>query len=493
MSVAIPKRPRFTEEEALALARNLYGLKGMGKELSSERDQNFFIQDESGRKFILKIANAAEKKEVLEFQNQAISHLRKEVPQFSWPEIRETVLGEQITTVEHRSGSCHFVRLLSYLPGRFLAHVRPHKPELLRSLGVLLGTMDKALTGFTHPAMHRDLKWDMKQAPATIREYLSQVEGPERRATIEQFLAQYEGQVVPAAAQLRTSVIHNDANDYNVLVGHVSADPDGRFSRVAGIIDFGDMLNGYHVCELAVGAAYALMGKSRPLEAAASIVAGYNEVCALTELELEVLFHMICMRVCLSVTICAHQQKQEVGNEYLKISEKAAWALLGRLQTVNPQFAYYTFRQACHLPPCPQSPAVVEWLRSHQDFFGPVIEPDPRKKPAVIFDLSVGSLQLSQLEEPWDLRSFTELLFGEMNKAKAQVGIGRYNEARRIYTSDIFRVAGNDAQEWRTIHLGVDLYLEPGSAVLAPLEGVVHSFKDNSSSLDYGGDHHPRA
>jgi 4-aminobutyrate aminotransferase-like enzyme len=154
---------------------------------------------------------------------------------------------------------------------------------------------------------------------------------------------------------------------------------------------------------------------------------------------------------------------------------------------VNPQFAYYTFRQACHLPPCPQSPAVVEWLRSHQDFFGPVIEPDPRKKPAVIFDLSAGSLQLSQLEEPWDLRSFTELLFGEMNKAKAQVGIGRYNEARRIYTSDIFRVAGNDARAWRTIHLGVDLYLEPGSAVLAPLEGVVHSFKDNSSSLDYGG------
>jgi 4-aminobutyrate aminotransferase-like enzyme/Ser/Thr protein kinase RdoA (MazF antagonist) len=486
MSVITRKRPHFTEKEAQDIAGNLYKSKGAAKELPSERDQNFYIKDESGREFILKISNAAEKKEVLEFQNLAISRLRREVPQYSWPEIRETASGDQVTTVEHCSGSRHFIRLLSYLPGCFLAHVRPHKPELLRSLGVFLGTMDKSLAGFTHEAMHRDLKWNMKQAPAIIRQYLPQIEEPERRAIVENFLAQYEGHVGPAAPQLRTSVIHNDANDYNVLVGHISTDPYGRFSQVVGLIDFGDMLHSYAICELAVGAAYAMMGKNQPLAAAAPIVAGYHEVYPLSELELEVLFEMICMRLCLSVTISAHQQKQEIDNEYLKISEKPAWTLLGQLQTVSPRLAYYTFRQACHLPPCPQSPAVVQWLKSHQDRFGPVIEPNLREKSPVIFDLSSGSPQLSRLAEPWNLQSFTELLFGKMNIVKARVGIGRYDEARRIYTSDIFKAAGNDTPEWRTIHLGIDLYMEPGSAVLAPLEGVVHSFKENNASLDYG-------
>jgi 4-aminobutyrate aminotransferase-like enzyme/Ser/Thr protein kinase RdoA (MazF antagonist) len=479
-------RPRFTEEEARRLARDLYGLKGGLIELPSERDQNFHVRAESGREFVLKIANAAEKKEVLEFQSQAVRRLKSEVSQIAWPEVRETVRGEEIATAEHSGGSRHLVRLLNYLPGPFLAQVRPHGRELLRSLGAFLGTMDRALAGFDHPAMDRDLKWNMKRAPATIRRYLPQVEGRERRETVERFLSLYQEHVVPAAARLRTSVIYNDANDNNVLVGPASADPFERFSRVVGVIDFGDMLHGYPVCELAVGAAYAMMGKNQPLEAAASVVSGYHDVYPLTEPELETLFPMIGMRLCLSVVISAQQKKQETDNEYLTISEKPAWALLGQLRAVNPRLAHYTFRRACGLPPCPRTPAVVEWLKSHGEDCGPVVQPDPREKTAVVFDLSPGSPQLSRLEEPWEVQSFTDLLFGELKLAKARVGIGRYNEARRIYTSGTFEVAGNDGREWRTVHLGVDLYMEPGSAVTAPLEGTVHSLRDNDAPLDYG-------
>ena len=40
--------------------------------------------------------------------------------------------------------------------------------------------------------------------------------------------------------------------------------------------------------------------------------------------------------------------------------------------------------------------------------------------------------------------------------------------------------------ERRTVHLGVDLTVPAGSAVHAPLDGIVHGFEDARGRLDYG-------
>jgi len=165
------------------------------------------------------------KREVLELQVQAIRHLARSVPDYAWPEVLRTSLGEDIATTEHRSGTKHFVRLMGYLPGRFLSQVRPHSPDLLRSLGVFLGSMDKAFASFHHPAADRELKWNMKFAPSTIRGSLHHLAEPEGRALVNHFLKRYEDLTLPLLPQLRTSVIHNDANDNNVLVGRASAAP----------------------------------------------------------------------------------------------------------------------------------------------------------------------------------------------------------------------------------------------------------------------------
>jgi 4-aminobutyrate aminotransferase-like enzyme len=73
-----------------------------------------------------------------------------------------------------------------------------------------------------------------------------------------------------------------------------------------------------------------------------------------------------------------------------------------------------------------------------------------------------------------------------MSKAGADMGVGRYNEARLCYRGPQFAREGNDGAEWRTVHIGMDLFLPPGAPVLAPLEGTVHSFADNTQPLDYG-------
>ena len=45
---------------------------------------------------------------------------------------------------------------------------------------------------------------------------------------------------------------------------------------------------------------------------------------------------------------------------------------------------------------------------------------------------------------------------------------------------------GNEVDEWRTIHLGMDLFIQEGSPVFAPLDGIVHSFANNNRKHDYG-------
>ena len=481
-----PIRPRFSNEEAQAIVLKLWNLTSTARELPSERDLNFHIRAENGPEFVLKISNSREKREVLELQVQAIRHLARHVPDYSWTELLKTESGEDIATVEHREGTKHLVRLMSYVPGKFLSQVRPHLPDLLRSLGVFLGSMDRAFASFHHPAADRELKWNMKLASSTIRQSLQHIAAPVGVALVDHFLRRYEELIQPLLPRLRTSVIHNDANDNNVLMNRMSSDGGAPDLRVAGIIDFGDMVAGFPVLELAVGAAYAAMGKNDPLAAAAPVVYGYHQVFPLTETEIACLYDFIAMRLCLSVVISAEQRKKEPANEYLSISEKPAWALLEKWRCVSPDFARYVFRGACGLSPCSQTEMVMSWLKGHRDELGPVVDCDFKKNRPFIFDLGVGSLQLSSWKDPEDWEELSALLFGQMAAAKSRVGIGRYNEVRRLYTSDIFKTAGNDTPEWRTVHLGIDLHLEPGSAVLAPLDGVVHSFANNSGHGDYG-------
>jgi 4-aminobutyrate aminotransferase-like enzyme/Ser/Thr protein kinase RdoA (MazF antagonist) len=472
--------PNFTEVEAAQFAREWYGLGGSVRPLPSERDQNFYLKTDDGREFALKIANVAEQGELLELQHRMLEHLATHAPSLALPRVCPAVSGEDLATIRDRNGAHHFLRLLTWIPGEVLARVNPHTPELRHSLGQTLGTMDRALQNFTHPSARRELKWDLKRA-AWIRDYLHYIARPERRALIERQLVYFESRVAPALSALRESVIYNDANDYNVLVSN-----DARNRRVIGVIDFGDALHSHTICNLAIAAAYAILDKADPLAAAAQIVAGYHAEFPLTAAELEILFPLICARLMVSVTNSAYQQTVEPDNEYLLISERPAWALLEKLDSLNPQFAHYTFRQACGLPACPPESAIAQWLRDNADSLGRIVAPDLKTADRLIIDLSVGSLEISNPDEAAKTAKFTRKILERMREANAAVGIGRYNEARALYTSEIFKCEGNDGPAWRTIHLGLDLFMEAGSPVFAPLDATVHSFRNNAGQLDYG-------
>jgi len=475
--------PQFTAEEAEWVARTAHGMHGRATALPSERDQNFLIETPEGRRAVLKFANEQQRQAVLDLENKVMAHLAVAQQDVTLPAVLAERDGRVIGTAYSSAGGQSFVRMVTYVPGRRLADARPHSPELLRSLGRAVARLDAALKGFSHPEMRREFHWDLQRAGAA-RKYLADLDTAEQRSLVEKALDRFETRTPPALGQLPAQVIHNDANDSNVLV---TAPPGARCEfRVTGIVDFGDVVHAPRVCDLAVACAYALLGKPNWLAAAAEVAAGYHAVAPLEERELALLFDLIRARLCLSVCLCAHQSKHAPGNDYLLVSRSDAWAALEAMAQVAPEWPLYRFRAACGMEACPHAAHVRRWLEENRGRFAPVVEPDPQAARARIFDLSAASPELDSRLDPADEPAFSAFIFGEMKKAGAEIGVGRYDEARMCYRGDQFAREGNDGPEWRTVHIGMDLFQPAGAPVFAPLEGTVHSFADNALPLDYG-------
>ena len=69
---------------------------------------------------------------------------------------------------------------------------------------------------------------------------------------------------------------------------------------------------------------------------------------------------------------------------------------------------------------------------------------------------------------------------------KAKIAIGGYLEKRNLYKRSKYFNEQKDSSDERNIHLGVDIWAISGTIVLAALDGVVHSFKNNTNHGDYG-------
>jgi Ser/Thr protein kinase RdoA (MazF antagonist) len=471
----------LSEKDAEALARSLYGLEAEALPLPGEFDDNVRLSAPDGRAFVLKAMHPARERGLVELQCAALRRLGERSPLLPVPRVVPTRGGDDVAVAPGPDGRPRLVWALTWLPGTPLAVARPRSPELLAGLGRLLGELDGTLLDFEHPEAHRDFKWDLARA-SWIRGALDHVKDPGRRALAERALARYEAEVVPALPRLRRGVIHGDANDHNVLVG-----PPRTFPReVTGLLDFGDMHHGLLAAEAAVAAAYALLGQDDPLAAAAAVFSGYQAAFPLQGEEIALLFALVGARLAVSVTSSAVRAKEAAADPYVTVSEAPVWEALERLDRVHPRFAHYVFREACGLPPVPRGPALVSWLEGARARAAPVLNVELRAAPCLVLDLGVGSLFLGADPKEAETGPLTARIFGEMKRAGAAVGVGRYDEARGIYVARLFGSGGHPTDARRTVHLGIDLFVEPGATVRAPLPGLVHVLANNAAPQDYG-------
>jgi len=472
--------PSLTVEDAAALAQNLYGIQARATPLPSERDQNFLLTTETGPQYVLKIANALEEPALLDAQNHAMLHVRQQIS--ACQTVLPTKTGQFIAEINRPANRTHLVRLVTYLPGTPLGQVKRHSDGLLHSLGQTIGRLDKALSDFDHPAVHRRFHWDLAHAPQIIDQHKSLITPPALQTLVEQLTAKAERHLAPLLPQLRRSVIHNDANDYNIIVGG-GDDLYSRNQQVLGLIDFGDIIYSYTVADLAIAIAYAILNKPNPLATAAKMVQGYHQVYPLTKQELAALFSLVCLRLCTSVAMAAYQQQQRPNDEYLTISQQPIRHTLPKLAQIHPRFAEATFRQACNLPPVPAAESIKNWLQTQT--FSPIFGSDLNQAGCTVFDLSVSSPLISGNPTANTEPSLSRRLLEQMEAAQAGIGLGQYNEPRLLYTAPAF--AGGPTPERRTIHLGLDLFAPAGTPVHAPLDGAVEAWANNSAPQDYGG------
>ncbi|RLD84181.1 MAG: aminotransferase class III [Bacteroidetes bacterium] len=296
---------------------------------------NYLVQD-AQRKYVLKEYRYEPR--LLEFinaENKLLDTLSEQLPGY----FQTPVKANNNTFIVEGLQEGKIYRLLYYIEGALFAETK-HSKELFESFGAILAKMDKTLQKLHSPAIEaRRYEWDILQIDY-VKKFFKDIPDPADRKLVEYFYQQYNEVVRPKIPELRHCIIHNDTNDYNVLVAG---------DKISGIIDFGDTVYSLLINELAVAITYAIFGKDDPIGWAKPIIKGYSKTLPLEEKEIDLLYYLIAARLCLSLSKSAHEKLSKPKDNYITVSEAPAWNLLKKWLSINPIKAADEFRKAANL------------------------------------------------------------------------------------------------------------------------------------------------
>lgn len=452
-----------------ALLEASYGLSGKITPLPGEHDLNYRVEAADGARYLLKL-HAPGEADDLAMQIAVLDHLAKSAPHLPVSRALPDRRGASMTAAEIRGPRT--ARLLTWLPGDVWSRAATRGEASISTLGRLLGNLDRSLESFSHPGTKRRYAWDIGRADMHL-ETLAFIEDAEKQAAVRAVLEHFADHVLPRLKACPHQVIHNDANDYNVLL-----DAEGR---VSGLVDFGDMVETARVVEIAVAGAYALIGTRDPVETIAGLAAAYHGVNPIMEAEAELVFDLVRTRYAVSMCMAAKQIRDNPENTYLLVSQEDVWRELLRLQGENRALAIARIRDACGFAPIPHAARIERWLERNAHAFAPVIRPAIEKPKVLALDLTTASPDAAA----WavlDAAGAERLINQRVAEAGADFAIGLYGEDRPVYKGDAF--AAGPAQ--RTVHLGIDLFAPAGEAVHAPFAGAVAFIHDDAVAFGFG-------
>lgn len=166
--------PTFSEEEAAALARDLFGVVGVAASVASERDQTFLIDGD--RPCVLKVSNAAEEPARLDLEAHAaqrVAQIDPEIP-VALPWLVPGTSHDPSNPAAYRApvqreGDTHYARMYDRLPGRAGIRGAALIDEAVRDWGTMAARVGRALRGFWHPSAARVMLWDVQHARVSGR------------------------------------------------------------------------------------------------------------------------------------------------------------------------------------------------------------------------------------------------------------------------------------------------------------------------------------
>ncbi len=357
------RAPLVDTATAEGVARELYGITARALLLAGERDRNFLLEVESGRRLVLKFIDHEADDVVVAGQSAALAHVAEQDALLAVPQVVPTPGGELAGVVSLAGGgtddttevSCR-VRLVSYLPGRLLqdvalpgaqpegAQVSPpprtgaHPPpggmrqpgvrvNLLRSVGSQIARLDRALVGFFHPALAQSIAWDVRRA-ALLLPVLEDITSAQVRRVLGAALEPLD-QLLPRLRGLRSQAIHGDCHGGNLLVNEAA-------DACVGIIDLGDMIHAPLALEIAVTMAELLTHDVASLDELAEVLAGYTSLQSLERADVEVLYDLMAARIAVGVLIQEWRDRNGAGataagaEDLITASVRALEELAGR-------------------------------------------------------------------------------------------------------------------------------------------------------------------
>lgn len=458
------------------ILRVKWGITAELTHLPGEFDLNFMARTKAGDGYVLKVMRAGCNPDLVDMQVEALIHIAACAPHLPFPKVIRSLTGEQMVTHSAPAGKDRLLWLLERLPGRTFAQALPKTTDLIYDLGHVIGASDLALADFAHPALTRDFKWDLMQADWIEPEIAGIVTGP-RRTLLDQIVAEFHA-VLPDLKNLPTQAIHNDVNDYNILV-------DGALSKthhISGLIDLGDMCTSPRLCNLAIAAAYLVLDAPNPERRLAALVAGYHRANPLTTTEIDLLWPLLQMRLAVSVVNSTLMAQENPDDPYVVISQAPAWRFLEDT-SIDPGLLRARLRTACGLPATDAAPRIRAFLDSERGNFAPVMGTDLSNAP-------MGSLSVEHTvwpQNPFSLGQAEAARIGGEYHKDGQIWLGNYFEPRLIYTEPTFRNGPWLASDRRTVHLAVDAFAPAGTPVFAPMDATVHVIENRTGHLDYGG------
>lgn len=444
--------------------------------LDGEYDLNFLAKDTDGTGYILKIMRADCEDWLVDMQVKAFEHIAARQPQVPCPRVIRANGDAPLLTLADENGTKRLVWVLNQLPGQCYAKVKPKSDALIHEVGAALGGAALALADFDHAGLERDFKWDLMRAD-WIGGKVTCIADPARREIIQNINATFST-LMPDLAKLPKQAIHNDANDYNIMV--TGALSDAR--HVSGLIDLGDMCAAPRICDLAIAAAYIVLDHATPETALAALVAGYHAAYPLTPAEVDMIWPLLRTRLAVSVVNSTLMAGENPDDPYITISQAPAWRFLEN-STLHAGLLTARLRAACGLPVVEGADRVQAWLDQERGNFAALMGQD-------LTDAPMGSLSVENStwpQNPFHMPLAEAARVGEEFEDQGRIWLGYYHEPRLIYAEPAFRNGPWKASDRRTVHLAIDVFTNAGARLYAPLHGTVFIAEYRSGHLDYGG------
>lgn len=439
-------RPKLSLEAAVALLKDHYGREGSVSELGSQQDRNFLLATTEGN-FVLKVCHASYATIELEAQNAAMRHLDA----LGAPAVPVPVAalnGDDILSLEIE-GEALQIRLLTFLDGDQLTRQKFLSRDIVAAMGSICARTALGLANFEHAGLDRSLQWDLRRAGPVALHLLSTISDHAKRDRIAKSMIAAVKRLHPLAPQLRVQAIHDDVTDDNVV-----ALPDGRGGYLPfGVIDFGDIMRGWLVADIAVTCASLLHHADGDPFFVLPAIRAFHDIYPLNPEELKALWPLIVARAGILVASSERQLAIEPDNAYVAGNIDHEWMIFDTATSVPYSLMETAILTAVsdepvEYPPVPASPMM------------PDIEPEI----IGVADLSVQSLDF--VNDNW---SDPEIDWKLLAAAASDTGVAttRYGEYRLSYTKPLSPRAP------ATYALHIDMCLPAGTRAVAPFAGTI--------------------